>query len=76
MRIEAQRNGKGSNTMPSPKLSESWSRHSDAFFGFCPKAHELRRLCPRFDDMLRWRRAKKLNNWIDQSSAVDNALPE
>ncbi|MGA2171150.1 MAG: transposase, partial [Terracidiphilus sp.] len=56
-------------TMPPPRLSESLRRHLDAFFRFCPKAHELRRLSLRFGAMLRWRSAKKLNNWIDSATA-------
>jgi transposase len=56
-------------TIPPPKLSEPQSRHLDAFFRFCPKAHELRRLSLRFGSMLRWRSAKKLNNWIDSAAA-------
>jgi transposase len=44
-------------TMPPPKLSESQRRHLDAFFRFCPKAHELRRLSLRFTAMLKWRSA-------------------
>jgi len=55
--------------MPSPKLSESQRRHLDVLFGFCSKVHELRRLSLRFGAMLRWRRAKKLNNWIDSAAA-------
>jgi transcriptional regulator with XRE-family HTH domain len=56
-------------TMPPPKLSESQRRHLDAFFRFCPKAHELRQLSLRFRAMFRWRSAKKLNNWIDTAAA-------
>jgi transposase len=56
-------------TMPPPRLSESQRRHLDAFFRFCPKAHELRRLSLRFRSMLRWRSAKKLSNWIDSATA-------
>ncbi len=56
-------------TMPPPKLSESQRRHLDAFLRFCPKAHGLRRLSLRFKDMLRWRSAKKLKNWIDSTTA-------
>jgi transposase len=56
-------------TMPPPKLSESQKRHLDVFLRFCPKAHELRRLSLRFGSMLRWRSARKLNNWIDSTTA-------
>jgi transposase len=56
-------------TMPPPRLSESQRRHLDAFFRFCPKAHELRRLSLRFRSMLRWRSDKKLSNWIDSATA-------
>jgi len=56
-------------TMPPPRLAESQRRHLDAFFRFCPKARELRRLSLRFGAMLRWRSAEKLSNWIDSAAA-------
>jgi transposase len=55
--------------MPPPDLFESQRRHLNAFFQFCPKAHELPRLCLRFGAMLRWGSAKTLDNWIDSATA-------
>jgi hypothetical protein len=57
-----------------PKLSAGQKRHLDAFWRFCPKAHELRRFILKFRAMLRWRSAKKLDAWIDATTASEFRL--
>jgi len=51
------------------ELSSEQQRSLDNFLKLCPAAYQLRKLALQFRAMLRWRRSKRLQSWIEKAMA-------
>ena len=54
---------------PPRLLSPSQREYLGDFLRFCPEGHRLRKLVLRFRGLLRWRKVKRLEEWIQNASA-------
>jgi transposase len=54
---------------PPPRLSSSQSQYLGDFLRLCPEGHRLRKLVLRFRAVLRWRKVKRLWEWIKKAIA-------